>query len=205
MIFTSGTEPWTALAGISSAVEHVVRNRPGFYTEHRPGIYVGPETTIADSARIEGPAVIGAGCEIRHGAFLRNDVIVGNDCVIGNSTELKNCVLFDGVQAAHFNYIGDSVLGYKAHLGAGVILSNVRLDGAFVTIVDRDERAGETTESSRIATGLPKFGALIGDGTEVGSNSVFNPGAVVGRGAVIYPLALVSGVVREGTVLTGRR
>jgi NDP-sugar pyrophosphorylase family protein len=221
-VFDSASEPWLALSRISAAVDAVVESRPGFYTEHRPGVFVGPRTTIAASACLEGPAVIGADCEIRHGAFVRNDVIVGDGCVIGNSTELKNCVLFDGVQVPHFNYVGDSILGYRAHLGAGVILSNVRLDGVIVRVHDTDDKtagsrrapgagngtpAADAARSSvgrrRVDTGLLKFGALIGDHVEIGCNSVLNPGTIVGRGAVIYPLSVVRGVVREGAVITG--
>jgi NDP-sugar pyrophosphorylase family protein len=180
-------------------VRQLATERPGFYTEWRPGVFIGEGTVIADTATVIGPAIFGAGCEVRHAAFVRNDVIAGDGCVIGNSTELKNCLLLDAVQVPHFNYVGDSVLGYKAHLGAGVILSNVRLDNRNVVVtatgsVGRGER-------TVIDTGLQKFGALVGDGAEVGCNSVLNPGTIVGKRAIVYPLSSVRGIVPAGAVV----
>lgn len=140
-------------------------------------VYVGPGTVIEDGVMIKGPAIIGANCEIRHNAYFRENVIVGDDCVVGNSCELKNAVLFNGCQVPHFNYVGDSILGHKVHLGAGVILSNVKSLPGNVTV----EMDGQPFD-----TGLRKFGALIGDRAEIGCNAVLNPGSIIGRGAMVY-------------------
>ena len=141
-------------------------------------VAIGEGSVVEPGAMIIGPAIIGKNCRIRHNAYLRENVIVGDNCVVGNSSELKNALLFNGAQAPHFNYIGDSILGHKAHLGAGVICSNLKsLPGNVPILVN-----GEPLD-----TGLRKFGALIGDGAEVGCNSVLNPGSILGRGAIIYP------------------
>jgi NDP-sugar pyrophosphorylase family protein len=149
-------------------------------------VFIGEGTVVEDGAMIKGPAIIGRNCEIRHNAYIRENVMVGDDCVIGNSCELKNSLLFNRVTVPHFNYVGDSILGYKAHTGAGVILSNVKFLPGNVTV----EANGQ-----RIDTGLRKFGALLGDGVEVGCNSVLNPGSVIGRGSVIYPATNWRGVL----------
>ena len=141
-------------------------------------VFIGEGTVVEDGVMIKGPAIIGKNCQIRHNAYIRENVIIGDGCVIGNSTELKNALLFNGAQAPHFNYIGDSILGHKAHLGAGVICSNLKSLPGNVTV----EMDGPPFD-----TGLRKFGALIGDGAEVGCNSVLNPGSIIGRGAIIYP------------------
>lgn len=190
--------PWSVIPEIESLVRFVVESRPGFYSEYAPGVYIGPGTTIAPSAWVSAPAVLGADCEIRHGAFIRGSVIAGDGCVIGNSTELKNCLLFDGVQVPHFNYVGDSVLGWKAHLGAGVILSNVRLDGGTVKV---KHASPDGTGIEHTDTGLSKFGALVGDRTEIGCNSVLNPGTILGRRVLVFPLAAVDGVIPAGTAV----
>ena len=195
--FVSDDEPWLSLTRIEAAVESLALSRPDFYVEYSPGVYIGPGTTVAPTAAVGGPAVFGANCEIRHGAFVRNWVITGDGCVVGNSTELKNCLLFDNVQVPHFNYVGDSVLGYKAHLGAGVTLSNVRLDNG--TVVVTDARPG--SRGARIDTGLAKFGALVGDYAEIGCNSVMNPGTIVGRRVIVYPLQSVRGVVPDRSTI----
>jgi len=143
-----------------------------------PQVFIGEGTIVEDGAMIKGPAIIGKNCQIRHNAYIRDHVIVGDNCVVGNSCELKNALLFNNCQVPHFNYLGDSILGYKAHLGAGVIASNLKSLPGNVTV----EQDGIPFD-----TGLRKFGALIGDGAEVGCNSVLNPGSIVGRGAVIYP------------------
>lgn len=140
-------------------------------------VYVGPGTVIEDGVMIKGPAIIGANCEIRHNAYFRENVIVGDDCVVGNSCELKNAVLFNGCQVPHFNYVGDSILGHKVHIGAGVILSNVKSLPGNVTV---------EIEGQPFDTGLRKFGALIGDRAEIGCNAVLNPGSIIGRGAMVY-------------------
>ena len=141
-------------------------------------VFIGEGTVVEDGAMIKGPAIIGRNCQIRHNAYIREHVIVGDNCVVGNSTELKNALLFNHAVAPHFNYVGDSILGYKTHLGAGVILSNFKsLPGNVMVEV----------EGQPFDTGLRKFGALLGDGAEVGCNAVLNPGSIIGRNAVIYP------------------
>jgi NDP-sugar pyrophosphorylase family protein len=141
-------------------------------------VFIGEGTIVEDGAMIKGPAIIGKNCQIRHNAYIRENVIVGDGCVVGNSSELKNALLFNGAQVPHFNYIGDSILGHKAHLGAGVICSNLKSLPGNVTV----EMDGQPFD-----TGLRKFGAMVGDGAEVGCNSVLNPGSILGRDAIIYP------------------
>ena len=149
-------------------------------------VFIGEGSVVEDGAMIKGPAIIGRNCQIRHNAYLREDVIVGDNCVVGNSCELKNVLLFNQSQAPHFNYVGDSILGHKTHLGAGVKVSNIRLDRANVT-VEMDGRPFDT--------GLRKFGALLGDGSEVGCNAVLNPGSIIGRGALVYPTVNWRGIL----------
>lgn len=152
-------------------------------------VFIGEGTIIEPGACILGPAWIGAGCQIRHGAYIRENAIIGDGVVVGNSTEIKNSVLFNGVQVPHYNYIGDSVLGAKVHLGAGVILSNFRLDGAAIMVRVAHEK---------FSTGLRKFGAIIGDGAEIGCHSVLNPGSIIGRQGRIYPATVWQGWLPEG-------
>ena len=181
-IFDGCEFAWEALARIAA---HIAAHlRPGRQNRCEGTAYVGEKvfigegTVVEDGVMIKGPAIIGRNCEIRHNAYLRENVIIGDGCVIGNSTEVKNSLLFNQAVAPHFNYIGDSILGHRAHLGAGVILSNCRsLPGN--VMVERD--------GIPFDTGLRKFGALVGDGAEIGCNSVLNPGSIIGRGAVIYP------------------
>ena len=154
-------------------------------------VWVAKSAKIAESASITGPAIIDADAEIRHCAFIRGNAIVGKGAVVGNSTELKNVVLFDKVQVPHYNYVGDSVLGYKSHMGAGSITSNVKSDKTLVTVKCGDEK---------IETGLKKFGAILGDEVEVGCGSVLNPGTIVGKKSQIYPLSSVRGVVKENSI-----
>jgi NDP-sugar pyrophosphorylase family protein len=149
-------------------------------------VFIGEGTVVEDGVMIKGPAIIGRNCEIRHNAYIREHVIVGDNCVVGNSCELKNAWLFNRATVPHFNYIGDSILGYKAHTGAGVILSNVKSLPGNVTV---------PFEGKSLDTGLRKFGALLGDGAEIGCNSVLNPGSIIGRGAVIYPATNWRGVL----------
>src|ERR1043166_2306915 len=156
------------------------------------GVFVGPGTIVEPGAVLKGPAWIGAKCHIRSGCYVRENVIVGNGVVMGNSCEFKNCILFDEVQAPHFNYVGDSILGYRAHLGAGVILSNVKLDHREIVVAAPD---------GNVATGLKKFGAIIGDRAEIGCNAVINPGAVIGRDCIIYPSANFRGVLAAGSIV----
>ena len=181
-LFDSVQYAWEALQRIKEYVEKNARTELHNKCEGRAFIgekvFIGKGSVVEDGAMIKGPAIIGTNCQIRHNAYIRENVIIGDDCVIGNSSELKNTMLFNGCQVPHFNYLGDSILGYKAHLGAGVICSNLKsLPGNVTIIVD-----GKT-----IDTGLRKFGAIVGDGAEVGCNTVLNPGSIIGRGAVIYP------------------
>ena len=149
------------------------------------------QAKIAPTANLNPPCIIGEGTEVRHCAFIRGSVLVGKNCVVGNSTELKNAILFDNVQVPHYNYVGDSILGYKAHMGAGAITSNVKSDTTPVVAKNGDER---------IPTGLKKVGAMLGDFVEVGCNSVLNPATIVGRNSQIYPLSCVRGTVAENSI-----
>lgn len=161
------------------------------YEKRGENIWIAKSAKVAPTAYINGPVIICENAEIRHCAFIRGSAIVGEGAVIGNSTELKNCIIFNHAQIPHYNYVGDSILGYKAHLGAGSITSNLKSDKSLVTIP-----AGE----ERLATGLKKFGAIVGDNVEVGCNSVLNPGTVVGRNTNIYPLSMVRGYVPENSI-----
>ena len=154
-------------------------------------IWISKSAKVAKTASINGPCIIDADAEIRHCAFIRGNAIVGKGAVVGNSTELKNVILFDKVQAPHYNYVGDSVLGYKSHMGAGSITSNVKSDKTLVVIKKGDER---------IETGLKKFGAMLGDEVEVGCGSVLNPGTIIGKSSQVYPLSSVRGVVAENSI-----
>jgi len=173
--------PWDALKKIEPYLVKVTKRNP---PPRFPGASIGDRVIIGDGtvvepgAMIKGPAIIGKSCQIRHNAYIRENVIIGDGCVIGNSSELKNALLFNGAQVPHFNYVGDSILGHKAHLGAGVICSNLKSLPGNVTIV---------IEGKPLDTGLRKFGALVGDGAEAGCNSVLNPGSIIGRGSIIYP------------------
>jgi UDP-N-acetylglucosamine diphosphorylase / glucose-1-phosphate thymidylyltransferase / UDP-N-acetylgalactosamine diphosphorylase / glucosamine-1-phosphate N-acetyltransferase / galactosamine-1-phosphate N-acetyltransferase len=158
-------------------------------------VYIGEGTVVEDGAMIKGPAIIGRNCEIRHNAYLRENVIVGDHCVVGNSCEVKNSLLFNGAAAPHFNYIGDSILGWKAHLGAGVKISNFKL-GAGNIIVDLDGRPFDT--------GLRKFGALVGDNTDLGCNAVLNPGSIIGRGSMIYPNTNWRGILPANSIVKNK-
>jgi len=159
-------------------------------------VFIGEGTVVEDGVMIKGPAIIGRHCQIRHNAYVRENVIVGDNCVVGNSCELKNVFMFNHCQAPHFNYVGDSILGHRAHLGAGVILSNVKLDHSEISVAAVD---GE------IATGLTKFGAIVGDRTEIGCNAVINPGSVLGRDCLIYPGANFRGVLPSASVVKVRQ
>lgn len=154
-------------------------------------VFIGDGTVIEDGVMIKGPAIIGRNCQIRHNAYFREHVIVGDNCVVGNSCELKGALLFNNCQVPHFNYVGDSIIGYKAHLGAGVILSNVKSLKGNVTL----QHDGKT-----IDTGLRKFGALVGDGVEVGCNTVLNPGSIIGRKSVVYPGVNWRGVLAPNSI-----
>ena len=194
--------PWQALAGIHDLILTLGASLDGDYEERSPQVWVHRTAKVAPSAYLGTPCIIGAGTEIRHCAFIRGNALVGEGCVVGNSVELKNVILFDNVQVPHFNYVGDSILGYKSHMGAGSVTSNVKSDQSPVVVKNGDEH---------IPTGLMKFGAMLGDHVEVGCNSVLNPGTVVGRCSNIYPTSCVRGVVPEkhiwknnGTVVAKR-
>ena len=184
--------PWQALEGIGEMVARLGPTLGDDYTEVAPKVWVHKTAVIAHTAYLGGPVIIGAHTEVRHCAFIREAALVGDGCVVGNSVELKNAILFDGVQVPHFNYVGDSILGYKSHMGAGSITSNFKSDASLIAIRNGDEK---------IETGLQKIGAILGDLVEVGCNSVLNPGTVVGKNTTIYPLSCVRGVVPEGHIL----
>lgn len=187
--------PWQVLSALPDFILALGRSLPrDEYEEPFPDVWVARTAHIASTAQLQKGCIIGHDTEVRQGAFLRGQVLVGDGVVVGNSTELKGCILFDGVQVPHFNYVGDSILGYRAHLGAGAITSNVKSDKGEVVIHHGD---------SQLATGRRKLGALLGDFVEVGCNSVLNPGAVIGRGSVIYPLCSVRGYVGENCIYKG--
>lgn len=179
--------PWEVLPHISDIILAIgAALSPEEYDVRKGNIWIAKDAKIAPSATITGPCIIGKGAEVRVSAYIRGSALVGEGAVVGNSCELKNCILFDGVQVPHFNYVGDSILGYKAHLGAGAVTSNIKSDRRNVVI-----RAGGET----IETGLRKMGAMVGDLVEVGCNSVLNPGTVIGKNSQIYPLSPVRGFV----------
>ena len=180
------TYPWQALDGIKELILSLGPALGEGYQERAPQVWVHETAQVAPTAFLGAPCIIGPHTEVRHCAFIRGSALVGADCVVGNSVELKNVILFDGVQTPHYNYVGDSILGYKSHMGAGSITSNVKSDKTLVTV----KNGAETIE-----TGRKKFGAILGDHVEVGCNSVLNPGTVVGPRANIYPLSCVRGAV----------
>lgn len=183
--------PWQALKGIGDLIVTLSKNLPDGYQEIKPGVFAHETAIIAPSAFIAAPCIIGPRTEVRHCAFIRGNALVGEDCVVGNSTELKNVILFDHVQVPHYNYVGDSILGYHSHMGAGSITSNVKSDKTLVEVHNHGEQ---------IKTGLKKFGAMLGDGVEVGCGSILNPGSVIGKNTSIYPLSSVRGVVKEDSI-----
>jgi NDP-sugar pyrophosphorylase family protein len=170
------------------------------YTLFKESVWVSKTAKISNSATLNGPAIIQEGSEIRPSAFIRGGVIIGKNCVVGNSTELKNCILFDKVQVPHYNYIGDAILGYKSHMGAGAIISNVKADKKEVLVHVCKYSKTSSNNSQSIATGLKKFGAILGDYAEIGCNSVLNPGTIIGRNSSVYPLSSVRGVIPENHI-----
>lgn len=182
--------PWEALGGIKMLIVELGSKLGEEYTEVAPQVWVHKTAKVAPTAFLGAPCIIGENTEVRHGAFIRGSALVGDGCVVGNSVELKNVILFDGVQVPHYNYVGDSILGYKAHMGAGSITSNVKSDKSLVVI------HGDT----EIPTGIKKVGAMLGDFVEVGCNSVLNPGTVIGKCANVYPLSCVRGVIPENSI-----
>ncbi|MFA5995279.1 MAG: DapH/DapD/GlmU-related protein [Patescibacteria group bacterium] len=205
-LFANRTQPWEVLKVLADYLQKYLvtqqTNAKRVNVKIHPtasidvNVVIGEGTVIGPNVMIHGPALIGKNCELRTGAYIRGHVIIGDNVIIGNSTEVKHAVLFNNVTIPHFNYVGDSVLGYKAHLGAGVIISNYKSNGSDISVND-----GETT----IATGLRKFGAILGDEVEVGSNAVLNPGTIIGKNSVIYPLALIRGVIPENCIVKVRQ
>ena len=180
------TYPWEALKGIKDFIVQLGSTLGDDYQEVSPQVWVHRTATVAPTAYLGAPCIIGAGTEVRHCAFIRGSALVGENCVVGNSVELKNVILFDNVQTPHYNYVGDSILGYKSHMGAGSVTSNVKSDKTLVVVKDGKEQ---------IPTGLKKFGAMLGDFVEVGCNSVLNPGTVIGPHSNVYPTSSVRGTI----------
>src|ERR1019366_7660312 len=198
-IFSGCRYAWEALPKIAAFLES--RLRPALHNlcEGRAFIgekvFIGPGTVVEDGAMIKGPAIIEKNCQIRHNAYLREHVIIGDNCLVGNSTEVKNSLFFNNAQAPHFNYVGDSILGHKTHLGAGVILSNFKLLPENITV---------DLNGAPFDTGLRKFGALLGDRSEIGCNTVLSPGSIIGRAAVIYPSPAWRGVLPDNMIVKNR-
>lgn len=191
-LLEEATYPWEVLSKIEEYILKIGEElSKEDYNKVGENVWIAKSAKVAPTAYINGPAIIGENAEVRHCAFIRGNAIVGNNAVVGNSTELKNVILFNNVQVPHYNYVGDSILGYKAHMGAGSITSNVKSDKKLVVIKNGDET---------IETGRKKVGAMIGDNVEVGCGSVLNPGTVIGRGSNIYPLSSVRGVVKAHSI-----
>ncbi len=192
VLLESVTYPWEALGKIGETIVEIGNRLPKeLYEQREENVWVAKSAKVAPTAYIHGPAIIGEETEVRHCAFIRGNALVGDRCVVGNSTELKNVILFDNVQVPHYNYVGDSILGYRSHMGAGSITSNVKSDKKPVIV-----KAGE----EQLETGLKKFGAMVGDGVEVGCGTILNPGSVVGKNSNIYPLSMVRGYVEADSV-----
>lgn len=186
------TYPWEALKGIKDLILSLCAGlSKEEYDEVSPSVWVHKTAKVSPTAYLGSPCIIGANTEVRHCAFIRGSALVGENCVVGNSVELKNVILFDNVQTPHYNYVGDSILGYKSHMGAGSITSNVKSDKTLVVVKNGEEK---------IETGLKKMGAMLGDFVEVGCNSVLNPGTVIGRNTNVYPLSCVRGVVKANSI-----
>ena len=194
-LFEGKRYPWEILPELKEFIRNLGATlSPEEYDEVSPEVWVHKTAKVAPSALIQGPTVIGAGTEVRHCAFIRGSALVGEGCVVGNSTEIKNAVVFDSVQIPHYNYVGDSILGFRSHMGAGVVASNFRSDKGNVNVRDGNET---------IKTGLRKLGTILGDGSDVGCNSVLCPGSVVGRDCIIYPLSRVRGYLPERSIFKG--
>ncbi|HHW45774.1 MAG TPA: UDP-N-acetylglucosamine pyrophosphorylase [Clostridiales bacterium] len=191
-IFEGVDYPWQVLPKIGEFIKALGPTLPKEeYEQAGEYIWISKTASIMPSAHISGPCIIDHNAEVRHCAFIRGNAIIGKNSVVGNSTEIKNAILFDGVQVPHYNYVGDSILGYKSHMGAGAITSNVKSDKSLVKI---------NIDGQVIETGLKKFGAIIGDNVEIGCGTVLNPGSVVGKNTNIYPLSLVRGFVKENCI-----
>jgi len=191
-LFEGKTYPWEALGEIKDFILSLGEKLPvDEYEKRGEDVWIAKDAKVFPSAYIAGPAIIGHGTEVRHCAFIRGSALIGDNCVIGNSVEVKNAVIFDNVQVPHYNYVGDSVLGYRSHMGAGSVTSNVKGDRSLVVVKNGDEL---------IETGRKKFGAILGDFAEIGCNSVLNPGTVIGRRSSVYPTSCVRGVVPEDSI-----
>ena len=190
-LFAAVQYPWEIFPEIKSYIKKLMAEPPVGFTFLKEGVLIGENVIISPTATIEAPALIGSGTEIRPGAYIRGNVITGADCVIGNSSELKNCVLLEHVHVPHYNYVGDSVLGNGAHMGAGSICSNLKSGGGSVTVRGEEE----------YPTGLRKLGAILGDGADIGCGCVLNPGTVVGKNTNIYPLTSVRGVIGANCIV----
>lgn len=192
-LFYKNDYPWEILDKIHDFIlSEGEKLNPKIYDKLGKDVWIARSAKIVKSVAITGPCIIGENAELRKSAFIRGDVIIGNNCIVGNSTELKNCILFDNSEVPHFNYVGDSIIGFMAHLGAGVICSNQRLDKEEIVIKN---------EKESIKTGREKAGAFVGDLAQIGCNSVLNPGTVIGRLAKVYPLNCVSGIVKEKEII----
>lgn len=191
-ILDDSAYPWEVLDRIKDFILEIGRNLPSDqYEEISDGVFAAKDAKIAPTAYIGSPCIIDSGAEIRHCAYIRGSAIVGKSAVVGNSCELKNCILFDNVQVPHFNYVGDSILGYRSHMGAGAVTSNVKSDKTPVSV---------KADGEIIDTGRKKFGAMLGDNVEVGCNSVLCPGCIIGQNTNIYPLSRVRGVIPSGSI-----
>lgn len=195
-IFDNIEYPWDAINKISEFLNIFLSNfsDDNFYRKEN-NVFISKDAYVSPSSYIKGPCLIDSKAEIRHCAFIRGNVIVGKNSIVGNSSELKNCILFNSVQVPHFNYVGDSIMGYKSHIGAGVILSNLKSNRSFITV---------NINGEKIETNLKKFGAIIGDFVEIGCNSVLNPGTVIGKNSIIYPLSSVRGYIPENKIFKSK-
>ncbi len=200
MLFENAANAWDALNQVPSYLQFRLKPAIQGRLIGKPfisgAVFIGRGTVIEQGAMIKGPAWIGENCEIRNGCYIRENVIVGSGCVLGNSCEFKNSIIFDEAQIPHFNYVGDSIVGYRSHLGAGVILSNVKLDRSEICV---------PSPEGLIQTGLKKFGAIIGDEAEIGCNSVINPGSIIGRRSILYPGTQWRGVLAENSIVKNQQ
>ena len=191
-LFNGLEYPYEVLPLINKKFEECVRKLDNYeYNRIKEGVYVHKSVTVLKSVYLGKNIIIGKDCDIRNAAFLRENVIIGDNCVVGNSTELKNVLMFDNAKAPHFNYLGDTVMGYNSHIGAGVICSNLKLDSSLVVLKD---------DNTLIDTKLKKFGAIIGDNSQIGCNSVLNPGTIIGKNVYIYPLSSVRGIIKSNSI-----
>lgn len=193
-LFEASEYPWEMLVQIKEYIQNLTLNMPEGFCQIRPGVWVGKDVSIAETATVEAPVILGHKTVVRPGAYLRGNVITGEGCVLGNSSEFKNCILLDGVQVPHYNYVGDSVLGNGAHMGAGAVCSNLKSDKKPVVI------HGEVDYQ----TGIRKIGGILADGADVGCGCVLNPGTIIGKGTSVYPLTALRGVIPAGCIVKSK-